>query len=236
MSKDGTINKNSAFYRCQKRQLSITRASFLAFIFFLLMLCMLLSMCVWLKLCGYGDSMPFALLTVAYVVMTSFLGYVYFRNKSDRTRIFEKYSRLSEEERLYMDSELLSCTSCGNLVLGGKYFYFAERFLDYVPYSDIVWIFEKITNVSVLSGTRPEDIPRNIRFSPVIFFDTNGRQHRLHISSENDIMKTDAAVDAQYVIEHVKKKNPTVIVGYSKERYKMAKRDFEHFIYEEKYQ
>lgn len=228
------INKNSVFYRCQKHRLSITKAVFLAFILFLLILCMLLFMCIWYKPLGHGDSVPFALLIAAYAACTVFFGYVYFKNSAARRRIFEKYRRLSEREKLYIESELLSCTAGANLVMGVKYFYFAERFLDFILYTDIVWIFEKVTNVSVPSGTRPENIPRNMRFSSVVFFDRDGRHHRVYISAENDIMESDTAIDAQHVIEFVKSKNPSVIVGYSKERYAAAKRDFEWFMYEGK--
>lgn len=231
------FDKKSAFYRCQKVGIVRSRALLVLLVFFLLMTCALLGAVIYLFISNDDElDLLFTALFAAYAAISAVFAYVYGSGLAIRRRVFEKYGALSDREREYIDRELMRYSEGNTVIVGERYLYIMTRsVMDFLDYSSIVWIFESLTNVSIPSGTHPENIPRNMRFSSIVIYDRDGRRYTVRTGAENDIIKTGASSAAQYVIGTVRKKNPRVLTGWSKERMRMAKRDFEGLLYEGKY-
>lgn len=232
-----TMNKKSAFYRCQRVGIVRSRVLLVLLVFFLLMTCVLLGVSIYLFISNnYELELLFTALFAAYAAISAVIAYVYGSGLAVRRRAFAKYGALGDRERGYIDSELMRYSEGNTVIVGERYLYVMTRsVMDFLDYSSIVWIFESLTNVSIPSGTRPENIPRNMRLSSLVIYDRDGRRYTVRLGAENDIIKTGVPSAAQYVIGTVRKKNPRALTGWSKERMHMAKRDFEKLMYEGKY-
>ena len=156
-----------------------------------------------------------AVLPVAYfAIMWVYIG-------KPRKRVRERYKEASEAQRREINEELKGYS--GQHLFGVNTLYFKSGFsVDFLKYSDIAWIYQ--VNVSQLSAGFVNDVVFYSSGSApgLIVYDCNGRKYRSPESAYGGLTNDD--------VEKIKEKAPNAVIGYSKARMKLAKKDFDSFL------
>ena len=148
------------------------------------------------------------------------VGIVYLKRIGrQRRRIYEKFKQLSDTEQAEVNAELKpNSQATGKVLLGKNRIYLdGGLFLQFIDYRDIAWVYHSNTAMPFDGGTMAE-----AAFTGLVVWDRGGIRYS---ASDNN---------AYEIIVKLKEKAPDAIFGYSKERLKLAKKDFDRFMFEGK--
>jgi len=173
-------------------------------------------------------SMTFAIWLIAGFFMFLFF-YLKIKVGRRRKRLFAKFEQLSETEKAEINSELTGKfgNKWGHVLLGANCLYVRSAwFVDFFHYEDVAWIYRCYTAVPMVAVYDQMAEVSSFTATSLHVYDTEGTRYKIQTSGHTD-------ANAEYIIELLKFHVPYVIIGYSKERSKRAKKDFNAFIDEE---
>ena len=221
--KNGIQRQYHAFYRCQRKGNIIL---FLMCLLGVLFAVMFIGLSLIMALTSDNVfSMPFGnylfalfsvLSTGAYFLLLQYL----FR---PRKRAYDRYKALLNVEKSEIDVEVK--TVFNQIYFGANRLYFKSGlFVDSLKYDDIAWVHN--VNVVVASsvplGLEGTALNSTFALPGLVLYDRKGIRYqspeKLHGGLTNDD------------IDKLKEKAPNVIIGFSKARLKLAKKDFDEFL------
>jgi hypothetical protein len=136
-----------------------------------------------------------------------------------RKRAWTRYKQLSDIEQAEIDLELSTRPRQLQLVFGANRLYFySDSFLFFMDYGDIAWVYQTNDAVPIVIETGGVVMESSVEYQGLVIYDCDGQR-----------FKASARISS-IDIEDIKGKSPNVIVGYSKEKKRLAKRDFKKFL------
>ena len=152
-----------------------------------------------------------------------------------RKKLYHKFRQLSDEEQMEVNTEIGLKTesirpSLNMLFLFGRtrLYFRAHMFLHFVNYRDIAWVYtynSAIPIVGVIGGDiMMSDNGMNV--GGLMIWECDGTNYKIPTGAD--------AFQAQEAIERIRENAPSAIVGFSRKRYKLAKKDLERFMLEGK--
>ena len=141
-----------------------------------------------------------------------------------RKKVRESYEQLSDTEKAEINTELSG--KYKQLPFGANrlYFYWGS-FLFFIEYDDIAWVFQSNTVMPLVADIGGAAVDSSYNLPSLIIYNRSGKRYKIPVKTKPWPTIMD--------IETIKEKSPDAIFGYSKERLKLAKRDFERFLIEE---
>ena len=150
-----------------------------------------------------------------------------------RRKLYQKLRLLSDEEQMDVNAEIVLKSESIRpsryqiILLGSTRMYFrAHLFLHFVNYRDIVWVYPYIITIPII-GAIGDDIvmtDTGMNVTALMIWERDGTKYKINMGAD--------AFLAQETIERIKENAPNVIVGFNKQRHRLAKKDFERFIRE----
>ena len=170
------------------------------------------------------DYIMLALPIAGYII---WLFYFWSKVGKRRKILINKFNSLSNAEQTEINEELeIKEYTTLWLQFGENRVYFpGSYFTDFVNYRDIVWVYRYSLALPgmVTDGNHTEMIsPFNLSY--LIIYDNKGIRRKLPVTP----------ADIPACISMIEEKAPKAIIGYSKARKKLAKKDFNRFIIEDK--
>ena len=161
-----------------------------------------------------------------------FCFFLYFKIKigGRRKRSFNKFKQLSYTEQAKINSELSGKFGMkfGHVYLGEERLYIRSAWcVEFFDYKDVAWVYRCNTSIPMLMGDDNMIEVAHINAKSLHIYDIEGTRYKIQTSGYTD-------ANAEVIIELLKYHTPNVIIGYSKERQKRAKKDFRTFISEER--
>ena len=158
--------------------------------------------------------------------------FLYFKIKigGRRKKLFNKFEQLSNAEQAEINAELDGKFGAkfGHVFLGKKRLYVRSAWcVEFFDYKDVVWIYHCNTAIPMLMGDDSMLEASQLNVKSLHVYDMDGTRYKIQTSGYTD-------ANAEVIIELLRYHVPDVIIGYSKERHKRAKRDFDAFISEER--
>jgi len=151
------------------------------------------------------------------------LGFVFAGIKMGRPskRARDRYKQLSDAEKAEVNSELNVRPKQQQLLFGAKRLYFySDLFLFFMDYNDIAWMYQTVNTVPVVIGAGGMVLESSADYQGLVIYDRDGQRY-----------KSPARI-CNLIVEELKEKSPGVIIGYSKEKKRLARTDFDRFLVE----
>ena len=217
---------NRAFYRKQRAGM----INYIAFIVFI-GLCVLGITRFFLVFIDVNNMYPEDYFMLSFFPFVYIIWLIYFKTKvgGRRRKIHDKFEQLSNAEQMEINAEIIELAEKpvneGLYIRFGanRVYFHSSWFLEFVDYNDIVWIYH-----SSVIGQLPLEIGGVIE-TPLVFTSL--------IIWDCDRTRYKASVPPQNVSRHIKtleENAPGAVIGYSKARKRLAKKDFDRFMLESK--
>ena len=142
-------------------------------------------------------------------------------------KVYEKFYTLSEEEQAEINAELDGKSKHQVTMFGANRLYLYSRmFLNFINYRDIVWVYRH--NIAVPVGMITDyGAEMSTGFiTGVMVWERDGTRHRI-----NTGLNGWAALD---IFDGIKAVAPQAIIGFSRRRRRLVRRDIERFLLEGK--
>jgi len=151
------------------------------------------------------------------IFFLAFFLYIKIRIGGRRKKVYKKFRQLSDDEQARINAEL--SVKFQQVLWGERRLYIRSGwFLEFVDYDDMAWIYASSTATPIM-----EDMQYNAL--SVKIHDAEGMIYKINTTS---------SYDTQKIIESVLATSPDITFGYSKEKAKLAKKDFGRFLHEER--
>ena len=132
-----------------------------------------------------------------------------------RKKLYRKFHALSDTEKMEVNTDLSQKFKF--YLAGVNRFYFkAHLFMHFVDYRDIAWVYLRNTAISMVGEDGTIGVMNN---TTMMLWDRDGVSYQIPMADPG-------------TIETIRHLAPDVIAGFSKERLRLAKRDFEGFLLE----
>ena len=137
-----------------------------------------------------------------------------------RKKIYKEFKQLSKAEQAEVDTEL--DVSAKHVIFGATRLYLLSGFwVEMIDYRNIAWAY-LFSNSVALADMETQPMMMTFKIVGMVIWDRKGTRHL--IPAQLDIRPV---ADA---LERIKEKAPNAIYGYSKERLRLAKQDFDRFM------
>ena len=142
-----------------------------------------------------------------------------------RKKLYQNFLQLSNAEQAEIKSELSA--KFKHVLFGVNRIYFSP-FLSYVNYRDIVWIYSSSTSIpfAVPNGDIIMESSTPINAAGLMLWSRDGKRYKIPMGLNT--WKIDET------IAYIKERQPNVLIGFNKNRLKLAKKDFDRFLIEGK--
>ncbi|MCL2376504.1 MAG: hypothetical protein FWC76_03805 [Defluviitaleaceae bacterium] len=163
-----------------------------------------------------SEAIAFLLMFIGFFgFFLAFFLYIKVKIGGRRKKIYKKFRQLSEAEQTKVNAELSG--KIRQIHWGESRLYTGAGFFwEFVDYDDIAWVYGSSTATPTGEDTQ-------VMVLSVKIHDTQGMMYKI---------PTTSSYDTERVIESVMTVAPNVIFGYSKERARLAKKDFNRFLLE----
>ena len=214
--------KNRAFYRLQ---IAPNILYFLGLGFFGLMVIACVVAKIWFLYEEWGNPeyIWFAPMMLGFTGF--FLGfYIYIKRVQGKRRrkTYQKYEELSEAEQEEVNTEL--CVKFPSILWGENRLYIhSSLFLEFIDYDDMVWLYPCNTMIPMSVSYEGVSVDGNITAFSLHVYDTEGTRYKI---------PTTGPYNTQCIVEDILQVAPGILYGYSKEWGRLAKKDFNEFLYE----
>ena len=176
-----------------------------------------------------NNMRPEDYLMLSSAVVMYLIWLIYFQVKvgGRRRRVYDKFEQLSDVDKTEINTELESNKSSTTWIhFGNSRIYLPGSYvLEFVDYKDIIWVYPcNILMPSIMTADGVTEMFSDINFTYLMIYDCDGKRRKIAV----------APGSMRDCIETIEENAPNAVIGYTKARKKLAKKDFDRFMLEER--